>query len=44
MVMMVGVERRVYVGLSSDKIGEKFVCCKFKGFWVKLIFLGLVGF
>jgi len=44
MGMIGGVLIRVNVGLSSDKLSEKFGCCKFKGFWVKLIFLGLVGF
>ena len=31
--------RRVYVGMSSDKLSEKFGCCKFKVFWGRIIFL-----
>ena len=30
--------------MSSDKEGERFFCCKFKGSCVKLICVGLAGF
>ena len=32
------------VDMSSDKVGENLICCKFKVFWVRFVFLGLVGF
>jgi len=39
-----GVLGKVNVGISNDKGGEMFFCCKIKVFWVMLIVLGLVGF
>ena len=43
MDMYIGVNRKVNVGISNDKVGEKFVYCKIKVFWLMLIGLGLVG-
>ena len=42
--MYVGVILKENVGISNDKLSEKFDCCKFKVFWLMLIRLGLVGF
>ena len=39
-----GADRSDYVGMSSDKLGENFGYCKFKVFWGRFVFLGLVGF
>ena len=40
----VGGIRSVNVDMSSDKVGEKFVCWKFKVFCVMFIGVGWVGF
>jgi hypothetical protein len=40
---MCGVVIKVNVGMSNDKIGERFICCKIKVFNFMLDGVGLVG-
>lgn len=43
-VRYVGGIRSVNVDISNDKVGEKFVCWKIKGFCLMLIGVGWVDF